>query len=624
MTATFPSAVVTDAQLKVASNRRQTVLRGTISASDTVITVADASWIVANMLLTIDSEIISVTSVSGNNLTVVRGFDSTTAAAHSSGRTVSHNWTAWHHNAMAAEVKAIETALGANLANVGGSGIGGGVLATAYNFAAQTPGGSLIVGANVITLSPVPLGINGSNTNHYVYISGGTGAAEAALITGGTAVSGAASGTIIVTVANTHSGAWTVRSATAGLQEAAWIAAEGGAIAVPSGIYDTYQVFRTRLNQTVLGAGSNQTIIRRNHTAGHTVFLNGSTAGAGIRGCQLTTAVTVTSGAHLYVLGGDPVIDDVMTNGGYDGVTLDSAPRPRISNLVQLNFENRGLSIGTAAGTAGPLITNHVISATATNAVGLYCYGGLVTLTNFNYQLTGTGSRAIFFDPPAATLFGESSMSTGVIDSADIGIFRSSSAGDVRAITFSNITMVGSSISDSAIWFGDGPTSSLALDNIIALNFASANGVVMLAGASNVVLSNVSVQNCRAASVGLNLGITALTAKRIKVINSSFGYNSDGTVDANMTTGLVIGSISGTENIHIQGTALQGSTAGISVGALAAGVYLVDNRITGAKPTAAANVRQSRWYTEGGAGVADLFEVARKDAADVYAWTALF
>lgn len=42
------------------------------------------------------------------------------------------------------------------------------------------------------------------------------------------------------------------------------------------------------------------------------------------------------------------------------------------------------------------------------------------------------------------------------------------------------------------------------------------------------------------------------------------------------------------------------------------------------KPAAAAGVRGLVWYTPGGAGVADTFEVCRKDAADAYAWVTLF
>ncbi len=75
-------------------------------------------------------------------------------------------------------------------------------------------------GAKSVTLTPVPVGINSTDLNHYVYISSGTGTPEAVLITGGTAVSGAASGILTFTTVNTHTGAWSITSATAGIAEA--------------------------------------------------------------------------------------------------------------------------------------------------------------------------------------------------------------------------------------------------------------------------------------------------------------------------------------------------------------------------------------------------------------------
>ena len=91
------------------------------------------------------------------------------------------------------------------------------LVSTDYNFAAQTPGGSLTGGSGAsVSLSPCPLGVNGTDKFHYLYLQGGTGTAEATLITGGTCTSGATSGTISLTPANSHSGAWTVSSATAG------------------------------------------------------------------------------------------------------------------------------------------------------------------------------------------------------------------------------------------------------------------------------------------------------------------------------------------------------------------------------------------------------------------------
>ncbi len=133
---------------------------------------------------------------------------------------------------------------------------GGFIFAANYDFPAQTPGGSLIVGSNTITLHPVPAGVNGSDSNHYVYISGGTGTAEAVLITGGTAVSGTSSGTITFTCAHTHSGAWTVKSATGGIQEAINTAVDGSTVVISAGSINVYASIRVDKAIAFLGANS--------------------------------------------------------------------------------------------------------------------------------------------------------------------------------------------------------------------------------------------------------------------------------------------------------------------------------------------------------------------------------
>lgn len=83
-----------------------------------------------------------------------------------------------------------------------------------YDWPAQTPGGTLSIGSNTFTLSPMPLGMGSTSVGQYVYISAGTGTAEAVPITAWS------SSTITVTCAGTHSGPWTVMSATGGGAEA--------------------------------------------------------------------------------------------------------------------------------------------------------------------------------------------------------------------------------------------------------------------------------------------------------------------------------------------------------------------------------------------------------------------
>lgn len=126
-TARFPASVAGDAHLQVAANRAQSTLSAAIDSAATTISVANGTAFRSNSIVTIDNERISICGVSGNTLTVGytscpsadgRGFDGSSAAAHISGATVSAYVSAWYHNALKEEIKAIETQLGAGMANV--------------------------------------------------------------------------------------------------------------------------------------------------------------------------------------------------------------------------------------------------------------------------------------------------------------------------------------------------------------------------------------------------------------------------------------------------------------------------------------------------------------------------
>lgn len=217
--AMYPGAVASDAHLTIAVDRLQTRLAVPLSASDTAMTVQNGAGIIPNTLLTIDNEIVQTQAGAGQQWQIIRGRDGTTPATHLASAIVSGFIDAWHHNALVSEIQAIQNTLGPNLSKIPASNE---VFSSTYDFAPQSPGGSLTIGNNVITLTPVPLGVNGSNTDHYLYVSGGTGTPEKVLITGGSAVSGAATGTLFIQCANPHSGAWQIQSATSGIQEAAW------------------------------------------------------------------------------------------------------------------------------------------------------------------------------------------------------------------------------------------------------------------------------------------------------------------------------------------------------------------------------------------------------------------
>lgn len=126
-TAKYPGSVATNQDLLIATNRGQTTLTGAVNSSATTLSLTSTALISANTLITIDDEILSVCAKTSTTITVGssacpasdgRGFDGTTAAAHAVGALVQARITAYHHNQLAAEIKAIETALGANLSAV--------------------------------------------------------------------------------------------------------------------------------------------------------------------------------------------------------------------------------------------------------------------------------------------------------------------------------------------------------------------------------------------------------------------------------------------------------------------------------------------------------------------------
>lgn len=199
----------------------------------------------------------------------------------------------------------------------------------------QTPGGSLSAGTQTITLTPCPNGVAGADTNHYLYVSGGTGTAEAALITqsggAGTCTSGASSGTIKLTIANSHSGAWTVTSASAGIDEA-FRSVSGPRLQMARGTYDIYGTIYPPVNATLKGAGVAATVLNWNQTNAKMFFVkNTNFAMSEIYLSQIGTATSGSIGIYTEGTGSGVsgstadlfVFTDVWATGFFNGLYLN-------------------------------------------------------------------------------------------------------------------------------------------------------------------------------------------------------------------------------------------------------------------------------------------------------------
>lgn len=454
VTSVYPTAIASKGDLLFPTNRASTVLTTPIGAGDLTINVASTALFPSlsstqATAITIDGENIKVVASSSTTFTVPaggRGFDGTTAAAHVVGAVVSSQILAIHHNQLAAEVIAIETALGINYANPI-------VLTPKYNFTAQLPGGSLTGGiTNTITLTPVPLGVNATDTNHYLYISSGTGTAEAVLITGGTAVAGGTSGTITFLSANNHSGAWQIASATAGIQEAL-IDSPNTSIKIPKGNYNMYATIYLPLTDSIDLFGdindqsSNSTVLTNLHT-GNTINRTGNSGNrtTRIHDLNLVGSGTAGNGIHLQFNSGLMIervwvisfsnstsgkgrgiytnqcdhgyIRNCAFYGNYIGVNLDTSNNITITDNLSNGNVSIGISITGGVGTESILnrILNNDIESNNQGIVaqnifrtlvqGNYCenntnpnyFGNNVTGVNYNanYHL----GQGVQFDSP--------------------------------------------------------------------------------------------------------------------------------------------------------------------------------------------------------------------------------
>ena len=220
------------------------------------------SSIVANPLLS-NAEIVRVTTISTDTFTIVRQQEGSSARSIQVGDKIAATITAKTlqdvESAVVGPIQASQITAGivaSQITSVSASTITGTIVGTIpgvyipsnYTFSVA-PGGTLASGSSVSVNLPgiCPTGLSASDTNHWVCISGGSGTTEYVRITGGTASSGASGGTLIfATVAYTHTGAWTISSATAGIQEATNAACASGYINMQGawvnlvGIYSIY------------------------------------------------------------------------------------------------------------------------------------------------------------------------------------------------------------------------------------------------------------------------------------------------------------------------------------------------------------------------------------------------
>lgn len=140
---------------------------------------------------------------------------------------------------------------------------------------------------------------------------------------------------------------------------------------------------------------------------------------------------------------------------------------------------------------------------------------------------------------------------------------------------------------------------SITNESIGAVNIGWQAGGAATSSRDSVMIGNEAGRNATAGQYSVLIGSNAgknLSANRSLVIDGDPVYSAAG------TTGLIYGEF-GNRVLTVNGLFRVG--------------------VQPAKPTCNAANRKFMYYTAGGAGVADAYEVCMKDAADVYAWKVL-
>lgn len=461
-----------------------------------------------------------------------------------------------------------------------------------YNYPPQTPGPTLTAGMPAaVPVAPCPLGLSGTDMGHYVYVSGGTGTAEAVLITGGSCTSGAKTGTVAFTPANSHSGTWTISSANGGLTEAANANPTGAIMAYTSSItaYAPWIINSgTFTLNGIYPAYTSQGGIYRDASFvnGHIIEVTAS-GYFKIQNAYVTGSGTSAAYADIAcVSGGNLTIQDSMLADGYIGVLVDSCNSATIDHFNYLNGNNTdakahaGIKLDCSGTT---MLFNVSISNTTLtlygNPQGTYgleasCMDGL------NIINSGFGGRTgLELDPNGTGGYGGAryianwTMLGGFIDfpstvaSQQWGI-RAVSGGAVN--TFGNLAFTGVAINcensnnaNTGVDWGFFQGSSYSTN----INFSG----MMITGCGSGYTIGTIISSPATAGVSISGGSVWGTS----IANSAYGIAIDANNGASSSTTTVTGVKINQASVAIAGlTAITGNITGNTISGNSIGLNL--------------------------------------------------
>lgn len=383
-------------------------------------------------------------------------------------------------------------------------------------------------------------------------------------------------------------------------------------------------------NIALFGAGPGATKLKSFQASGDTLSIQGNTFGIlGIENLQFYPQFLKTSGAELRVANtAYAMFHGLHIFGGYDGLAIENVNGSNIFGVDIQNLIHYGLYVKCTAGASGGVLSG--LSSTIANALGtcvLLEASGTGIITGWNVSKVNMQGGAINLDLQQVgsnSILGESIFSNIIVDSADVNGIRARRArpGYAFGLTFNGIY--------GAIIGGVGSVidilgySGVVLNGVMIGTSAGISAGIILRGCNNVGLANA-----RVGALGANLYIiddgAGLPCNAVTVNGCSLGLNIAGAPTGQY--GLIT-SAHDHSLISVDASVLNGSLSDLSWSGTGLNNRLGDNvyineTIKPSAVTYGAALRGSKWRTKGGAGVADTYEMLRKDAANVYAWATL-
>lgn len=390
----FPTSLATNATLLAALDNASTTLAAGINSSATTFTVVSGSAIAANVVVRIGDELILIGSVAGTTASgCTRGYSGTTAAAHFAGDEVRGNVVAAHHNLTSAELQAVEAQLGAGMRFTRNT-----VRTTAYDWS-YAPAVALTAGNSVtLPLPSFPDGITASSVNkHWLQIVDLDDAPPTTIYSEPVLITGVVVGTSITfTPANNHaSGRWTIKSGSAGVQEAIY-ASTSKIYSMPAGTHTFYErVFIPRI-VTIEGDGRKATTINLYKADAYGFFSD--QWGYTVRNIRFQTTNTQTGGACIALVGTTPQyqgdadleVTGCEMYGPYHGIYADwPGGFVRVSNTMMRGVRRYGIYGKASVGWAVQYVNNYFDGAPSPGMIWLegILAGGVISANWFQKAL---------------------------------------------------------------------------------------------------------------------------------------------------------------------------------------------------------------------------------------------